>query len=118
MRTKHYTWHKVSEAEAALAWNENAMAVVHVENKEIGIARHEGLLYGFALKCPHAGGPLNEGYIDPLGNVVCPLHRYKFNIKNGRNSSGEGYHLKTYPVESRTDGIFVGIEDKSLFGWF
>ena len=35
----------------------------------------------------------------------------KFNLKNGRDANGEGYSLKTYPVERRSDGIFVGLEE-------
>jgi nitrite reductase/ring-hydroxylating ferredoxin subunit len=47
------------------------------------------------------------GWIDPLGNVVCPLHRYKFNIINGRNTTGEGYYLKTYPLRIDENGVYV-----------
>jgi 3-phenylpropionate/trans-cinnamate dioxygenase ferredoxin subunit len=28
-------------------------------------------------------------------------------MKNGRNTTGEGYFLKTYPVEQRQEGIFI-----------
>jgi len=55
--------------------------------------------------------------MDDAGNVVCPLHRYRFNIKNGYNSSGEGFYLKTYPLEKREDGLYIGLEKSSLFGW-
>jgi len=48
-----------------------------------------------------------DGFVDGMGQVVCPLHRYRFNIKNGRNTSGEGYYLKTYPLEQRADGIYI-----------
>ena len=74
-------------------------------------------LYACAAKCPHAGGTLAEGYTDVLGNIVCPVHRYKFSLQNGRNSSGEGYYLKTWPVEKREDGIYIGIEQQGLFSW-
>jgi 3-phenylpropionate/trans-cinnamate dioxygenase ferredoxin subunit len=61
---------------------------------------------------------LAEGFIDALGNIVCPLHRYKYNMENGRNVSGEGYYLKHWPVQIKEDGIFVGVEETSgLFGW-
>ena len=70
-----------------------------------------------AYACPHAGGILSEGYIDALGNVVCPIHRYKFSLQNGRNVSGEGYYLTTLPVEVREDGIFAGIEQKGFFNF-
>ena len=74
-------------------------------------------LFAFAYKCPHAGGMLAEGFIDALGNIVCPLHRYKYNMANGRNTSGEGYYLKHWPVQIKEDGIFVGVEETGgLFG--
>ena len=56
-----------------------------------------------------------EGYIDALGNVVCPLHRYKYDMKNGRNVSGEGYFLAHWPVELREEGVFVAMEEKGGF---
>ena len=52
---------------------------------------------------------LADGYIDALGNIVCPLHRYKYNMENGRNVSGEGYYLKHWLVECREDGVYVGL---------
>jgi hypothetical protein len=30
-------------------------------------------------------------------------------MENGRNTSGEGYYLKTYPIEIREDGIYIGL---------
>jgi 3-phenylpropionate/trans-cinnamate dioxygenase ferredoxin subunit len=58
-----------------------------------------------------------DGWLDPMGNIVCPLHRYRFDVSNGRNVSGEGYYLKTYPVEQRPDGLYVGFEEKSWFSF-
>jgi 3-phenylpropionate/trans-cinnamate dioxygenase ferredoxin subunit len=36
-------------------------------------------------------------------------------MKNGRNTSGEGYFLKTYPIELREEGLFIGFQSFSLF---
>ena len=36
----------------------------------------------------------------------------------GRNTSGEGYFLKAYPIETRADGIYIGLEESSFFGLF
>lgn len=79
------------------------------------MARFGGRFYAFAQKCPHASGIMTDGYIDAQGQVVCPVHRYRFNMQNGRNTSGEGYYLKTYLAEQRPDGIYIGIEQK---GWW
>ena len=100
-----------------ISFSANNLAEVVANDKVICMARYKDDLFAFAAKCPHASGILAQGFIDALGNVVCPLHRYKFCMKNGRNVSGEGYYLKHWPVEIRDDGVFVGLENKSLFGW-
>ncbi|MBZ5857777.1 Rieske (2Fe-2S) protein [Flavihumibacter profundi] len=118
MSGKTYQWHKIAESEAELDFGPNELAVANLDGKSICVGRHKGALFAFAHKCPHAGGLLAEGFIDALGNVVCPLHRYKFNMANGRNVSGEGYYLKHWPVELRESGVYVGVEDKGLFSFF
>ena len=39
-------------------------------------------------------------------------------LRNGRDANGEGYKLKTYPVEIRPDGIYIGLDEGGLFKWF
>lgn len=80
-----------------------------VGNKKITLIKFEGKFYACAPYCPHAGGVLSGGRIDAKGNIVCPLHGYRFSIKNGRNSSGEGFHLKTYEIEETDGGFFIKI---------
>ncbi len=86
--------------------------------KKITLAKAGDNLFACAYKCPHASGILADGFIDAMDNIVCPVHRYKFSLQNGRDTSGEGYHLKTYAVEVREDGVYIGFEEKGLFGWF
>ncbi|HZH36793.1 MAG TPA: Rieske 2Fe-2S domain-containing protein, partial [Flavisolibacter sp.] len=109
-------WVKVAESVHELPFANNDLAEVVVDDKRICIGKYKEELFAFAAKCPHAGGFFVDGFIDALGNVVCPLHRYKFCMKNGRNVSGEGYHLKQWPVAAREDGVFVGFATKSFFG--
>ncbi len=118
MTEKKHSWHKVAEHINELEFADNKIAVVRVMDKKICVAANNDNLFAFAYKCPHAGGILADGHIDALGNVVCPLHRYKFNIENGRNTSGEGYYLKHWPVEQREDGIYVGLEESSEWNIF
>lgn len=92
---------------AALPWQNNNLCVVEVHGKKITLALHHNQLFACAYKCPHASGVMADGFIDALGNITCPLHRYKFSLTNGRNTSGEGYYLKTYEVEVNDKGVFV-----------
>ena len=117
MSIKKYTWHKIADSIAEITFSSSGLAEITVNGKTFCIAMHNDIVYACTQKCPHAGGELVDGYVDSTGNIVCPLHRYKFNLENGRNVSGEGYYLKTFPVEVRTEGIFVGIADGGLFSW-
>lgn len=113
-----YTWHKIADHINELDFSDNHIAVTELKGKNICIGKFKDELFAFAYKCPHAGGMLADGYIDALGNIVCPLHRYKYSLKNGRNVSGEGYHMKHWPVEIRDNGVYVGLEEPGgLFGW-
>lgn len=110
---KQYTWHKIAESKEELFFEANGMLSIKAGNKNICLVKHKDSLFACAAKCPHAGGTMSDGYMDALGNIVCPIHRYRFNLRNGK--SAEGYYLKTWPVENREDGVYVGIDKTSFF---
>ena len=112
-------WYKIADHINELNFSDNNIAVTEAKGKKICIGKFNEKIFAFAYKCPHAGGILADGYIDALGNVICPLHRYKYNMENGRNTSGEGYYLTHWPVEQREDGVYVEMKEGSgLFGLF
>jgi 3-phenylpropionate/trans-cinnamate dioxygenase ferredoxin subunit len=108
-------WVLVTDAPLSLDWPDNQLLDLEVDSKKITLAKFKEDYFAFAQKCPHASGRMAQGYINPLGQVVCPLHRYAFDMKNGRNTTGEGYFLKTYPVELRPHGLFIGFKPNSFF---
>ena len=117
MKVKKYNWHKVAERIDEINFSSNSMTELVVAGKTICVALQNGGLLACTQKCPHSGGILADGFVDGMGNIVCPLHHYKFSLHNGRNVSGEGYFLKTFPVEIRKEGIFVGFEENSAYNW-
>jgi 3-phenylpropionate/trans-cinnamate dioxygenase ferredoxin subunit len=114
---KKITWHKIADSEAEINFSENGLAQMTVNGKLICIAKKNGIINACTAKCPHAGGMMANGFIDALGNIVCPLHRYKFSLQNGRNVSGEGYFLNLFPIEIRAEGVYIGLEENKLFNW-
>ena len=118
MNDKVFRWVKIAESVGELNFHENHLAIVDTEERKICVGRFNNELFAFSPRCPHASAPFLDGYIDAVGNVVCPLHRYKFCMRNGRNVSGEGYFLKHWPIEVREDGVYVGFEKNKLFGLF
>jgi nitrite reductase/ring-hydroxylating ferredoxin subunit len=115
--SKKYQWHKIADTIDDINFATNGMLEIEINGKKVCVALHNENILACAAKCPHAGGHMSDGYIGALGNIVCPLHRYKFSLTNGRNVSGEGYFLKNYPIELRTNGIFIGFEESGMFSW-
>jgi len=111
-------WYKVAEGRDTIEWQPNNLALTEAGGRKITLARIDNEILACAHKCPHAGGTLADGFVDALGDIVCPLHGYKFSLQNGRNVSGEGYYLRTFKVEERETGIFIGFEGSTWLDIF
>ena len=109
-------WIKIADSETELNIPGSGLLEVEVSGKKICLARGKELR-ACAARCPHAGGVIADGFVNENGVVTCPLHRYKFSLENGRNVSGEGFYLKTYPVRVTEEGVFVGLAEGGLWGW-
>lgn len=103
-----YNWHKIERLTIDTLQPEK-MQEYDIAGKRIGILKLNDAVYAFSATCPHTSAPLCEGWLDAQKRIVCPLHKYRFDPANGRNTSGEGYKLKTYPVEIRDNEIYIGI---------
>ena len=115
MSAKKYQWFKIADSLNELVFPASNLLIIEVNRKKITLAKYKDGLLACAYVCPHAGGILADGHLDAIGNIVCPIHRYRFSLHNGRNISGEGYYLTTYPIELRADGVFAGMVEKGFF---
>ena len=86
----------------------------HFKNEKICVTRTTKGLYAFGDKCPHNGASLSKGFCSPKNEIVCPLHRYSFDLDSGKATSGGAFSIKTYPIEYKNDGVYVGIKA----GWW
>ena len=105
-------WHKVItfEEHQAEILPVNGLMQVIINGKKLCLARNQVGYFAIQDNCPHAGGILSRGWCE--GNrVVCPVHRYAYDLKTGRGVADQGDAVRTYPVEEREDGIYLGIKD-------
>jgi len=102
-------WFLLTEDPHNLPWEQQHILSFTINELSVCLAQFEGKIFAFQSLCPHAGAPLKDGYIDAKGNIVCPLHLYKFCLSNGRNCTGEGYDMRAYPLEMRPDGLYIGL---------
>ena len=59
----------------------------------IAIYRQGDEFVALSGRCPHSGGSLGHGWIEE-GEVVCPLHHWRFRLSDGRCTTirGESVH--------------------------
>lgn len=90
----------------------NTVRTISIEGKLICMARLPEGYFAIDDRCPHAGARLGQGTCNEEGRVVCPVHRYQYDVKTGRGLPRQGDYVNTYPVETRTDGVYLGLEKK------
>ncbi len=67
-------WVLVTDATSSLDWPDNQLLDLDVDGKKVTLAKFKDGYFAFAQKCPHASGRMAQGYINPLGQVVCVLY--------------------------------------------
>ena len=78
---------------------------IKLNNKRLCLAYHGSEWYAVDARCPHANGPLGGGTLSD-GAIVCPWHRFAFDLKTGQSDSG-GYYINTYPVKLKNQRLWV-----------
>ncbi|HTD98212.1 MAG TPA: Rieske 2Fe-2S domain-containing protein [Mucilaginibacter sp.] len=81
---------------------------VKAGGKNICLVGFENEVFALSAKCPHAGGDLTAGWCKD-GKLVCPVHRYSFDLHTGKGSEGQNDYIDTYPIEIKDGAIYVGI---------
>ena len=87
---------------------------IDVGAKKLCLIRIEERVYATQLKCPHAGADLSRGFCKN-GKLICPYHRYSYNLSTGKGDAGRGDYIETYPVEVRNDGIYINLPERWKF---
>lgn len=111
-RPENLNWIRVSAADELA---EGRVKTVTAGTKYLAMSHFQGQYAAMDNHCPHQGGPLGEGSIE-IGNdgkcwLRCPWHGWDFDPLTGKPPGGhEDSGQTTYPVELRSDGVYVGLE--------
>lgn len=87
---------------------EGRALAVEVDGVRVAIYRDGDRLHALSGRCPHANGPMGMGWIEE-GEAVCPLHRWRFRLANGRCTTIRGEWLAVFPLEIREGRVWVGV---------
>lgn len=81
----------------------------HVDNHDIILANDNGRIYALSNTCSHDGGELGEGSLID-GQVVCPRHGARFDIKTGQATRMPAVvGVQKYEVKEEDGDILVAL---------
>lgn len=104
-------WLKVfsGEQEALQRVVHNKPQLVIANGQRICLINHHNRFFAVQDSCTHSGASLSQGLVNYLGEIICPLHNYCFNLQTGQELSSRSRDLKTYPIKIDDSGFFIGI---------
>jgi nitrite reductase/ring-hydroxylating ferredoxin subunit len=83
---------------------------VFVQGRLVCVANLDGDLCATDNTCPHWGGPLGQGKIKD-GMLVCPWHRWTFNLRTGETPKTQKVRLPLHKVLIEGDDVFLEFHD-------
>lgn len=90
---------------------EGRVRKVQLGSLEIGILRKGDFFFGFELFCPHRGASLLNAFTNSAGELICPLHEYRFDLKTGHVKSGSCRELEMYSCKLTEQGLVIKIPE-------
>ncbi|GAA4311045.1 hypothetical protein GCM10023149_05920 [Mucilaginibacter gynuensis] len=109
-------WYRVPDVEPN---GQPFIKKIKPDGKNICLVGYEGEIFALSARCPHAGEDLSRGWCKE-GKLVCPIHRFSYDLETGRGSTGQNDYVNTFPVKIKNNEVYVGINSfwgkiKSLF---
>jgi nitrite reductase/ring-hydroxylating ferredoxin subunit len=102
-------WYKILDIQFT---DQPFITKVKAGGKSFCLVGFKGNIYALSSICPHAGADLSEG-ICVQGKIVCPFHRYTYDLETGKGGEGQNDFITTYSVNVEGDDIYIGV--KSLW---
>jgi len=86
---------------------------IQANGKDIAVFNVKGKYYALDNICVHAGGPLNEGYLDEEKcQITCSWHGWGYDLATGKclTHPRQDVFTGSYPVKIQGDEIFVEVK--------
>ena len=88
-------------------FSEKQVRVFQIQGDKYCVAKHGEQYFAFEYLCPHQKQPLTTAKITSFGEVVCPLHEYRFSLQFGNEANHKCNALKTYKLHMKPEGVYL-----------
>jgi nitrite reductase/ring-hydroxylating ferredoxin subunit len=88
---------------------QNSPRLVIIGQTRICLVRTGEEFYAVQDSCSHNGESLSKGKVNFLGEIICPWHNYRFELRTGRPADSGCPDLRTYPIKADSSGFFIGL---------
>lgn len=105
-------WYKIFDtiavAEERVPLNQSVRVII--KGHKICLARIPDGFMAIDDECPHLGDSLSRGHINYLGEITCPWHSYRYNLKTGLECQNRSKEVATHLVKANENGLFIGLD--------
>ena len=89
---------------------DGAVRRVMIETRPVALVRCGESIYALLDSCPHFGGPLSEGTVSvKRREVICPWHRFRFQLDSGASATNPEMLAQTFPVTIEDGQVLVSL---------
>ncbi len=79
--------------------------LIKLNGIDIALFNIGGTIFAIKNRCPHRSGPLIRGFIDEAGGIKCPMHGWRFDLRDG--SSERPAQATVYPVKLENNVLYL-----------
>ena len=79
--------------------------LIKLNGIDIALFNIGGTVFAIKNRCPHRSGPLIRGFTDAAGGIKCPMHGWRFDLRNG--SSERPAQATVYPVKVEDNTLYL-----------
>lgn len=99
-----------NEEQLNAAFSVKNIRVIRIGERKVCLAKFGQTFFCFEHLCPHQMHPLSEGQITDFGELVCPLHEYRFSLKTGAESGHRCRELNTFKIDVASEGVYINLQ--------
>lgn len=81
--------------------------LVRLDGIEIALFNLGGIIYAIKNRCPHRSGPLIRGFIDGTVGIKCPMHGWRFDLRDG--TSERPARALVYQVKTENGWLYLSL---------